>query len=112
MMQYEGSRDGKITWDELRESIERLFRVFDVPDKGGKLITRGYVTNNITLADYIFDDVKNHREPKWNVGDVVADSRNVVFTRTIGGWYKAGDRTFYDNSVPHRPLQLIWKGPV
>lgn len=113
MMPYEGSRDGSITWDELREAIGRLFCVHEISGRtASRLITRGYVTNNLTMADHIFDDVKNHREPKWNIGDVVVDNRNVVFTRTHGGWYKAGDRTFYDNVAPRRPLNRIWKGPV
>lgn len=91
--------------DELFASIRRLF---DIRTTGGATPKRLYRSVE-QLNAALLADMRSHREPEWDLGDVVISANDRIFTRTHGGWYIAGNETFYGHEVPKRPLRALYK---
>jgi hypothetical protein len=84
-----------ITFRELADSLQRLGYA-------------SFTTDQHALK--IFNDVKEHREPVWGVGDLVLSSGGAVYERLQNQRWKRldGDRDpVVKDDYPSRPLKKI-----
>ncbi len=60
-------------------------------------------------AASIFADIKRHREPEWQEGDLVRDADGFVWARTGDGWGKpkGGGSGHWGHGFPTRPLKKL-----
>jgi post-segregation antitoxin (ccd killing protein) len=80
---------------EISQALQRLHNAF----------------SGIT-ATAIANDIKAHREPKWETGDVVVDAEGVKFLRTSSGrWTKFGTTALFLHGTPVRPLRRMIVAP-
>jgi hypothetical protein len=60
-------------------------------------------------SEYIFAQVKAHREPEWQEGDVVQAQNGVVYRRHNGTWLRFGFAGQVRHDIPLRPLKHLGK---
>lgn len=93
------------TKQELFMALRRLFEL----KPSGSFGTRRMYRSAEQLNAALIADMRRHREPSYQNGDVVVDATNEVYTRTHDGWYQAGNTVFFHDNVPERPLRYIYQ---
>lgn len=59
-------------------------------------------------ARRIYNDIIDHREPKWAAGDIVRSDTGTVFTRlSTDNWRNELDGATVSHKYPTRPLKKI-----
>lgn len=58
-------------------------------------------------ARRIYNDIIDHREPKWECGDIVTSADRLGYTRTQQGWSNLDGSSTYAFEHPKRPLKKI-----
>lgn len=58
-------------------------------------------------AGMITTDIRSHREPQWQNGDVVKDATGDIYKRVRSGWWRAGSSSTYSENTPVRPLKRM-----
>lgn len=88
-----------ITVGELRAAVVRVLQEHyaDIDDPAAHII----VTD-------IIRDVFNHREPEWQIGDVVRDDSSRVWVRySRTKWQRVGRSGVFPDQYLERPLTLL-----
>jgi hypothetical protein len=103
--------------DGLAYTVRR--RVAGDPLFPGESLTFAELTESLirlNFADYttprhvqrIYDDVKRHREPVWQYGDIVTSASGGVFSRlSTNDWKNYTTGATVDDNYPQRPLTKI-----
>ncbi len=84
--------DETLTYRELDESLTRL--------------KYGVLRYNVHAED-IYRDVKDHREPAYEVGAYYKSAQGMVYQRVASGWMGIGAYGVISHDIPTRPLTKI-----
>lgn len=79
----------KITEQELEAALRRM----------------GYTSD--MHAWKIIDNVIAHREPRWEIGDVVRDREGDVYVYLGHNWNRCGSAISHSFETPRRPLKIL-----
>lgn len=115
----------ELGWGVPAQKAKRLFGIArnrhsastPVQVDGDQLITRNELDAALVRmrytgglhADNIVRNILEHREPKWEFGDVVRDANGCIFKRAAadGGWWTTGNSQVLSDSTPKRPLTRL-----